>query len=439
MSSAAKTAGKGSIRRLLYPGVRVKRYLAVVALGFFLVGFGIGVALATRRIRFELLHHLLFSGIVGVGLALVAFGSWKLWRSVNEGVGSSRWTSRFYSRHLARGPKVVALGGGTGLPAVLRGLKEYTGNLTAVVTVADNGGSSGRLRGSLGILPPGDIRNCMVALADTEPLMERLFQYRFEEGELAGHSFGNLFLAAMEEAAGDFVSGLRASSHVLAVRGRVLPATLDQVELKAELNDGRIVTGESQIGRSPSRIQRVWMEPKNARPLQETIEAIRAADLIVLGPGSLYTSVIPNLLVQEVALEIQKSRALVVYVANVMTQPGETSHFSLEDHVDAITRILGPNVIDVVLINDRKVPASIASRYLEEGAEPVTARSPSKKGKGPHLVHDDLLLEDGVARHDPEKLARSLLKTLNQFHPKWSEGHFFDSLWLDSRLRERKS
>ncbi len=439
MSSEPKEKRRSSIRRLLYPGVRVKRYLAVVALGFFLLGFAVGVAAATHRVRFVVRHQLIFSGVVALGMALVVFGAWELWRSVNEGIGSSRWTARFYSRHLARGPKVVAMGGGTGLPAVLRGLKNYTGNLTAVVTVADNGGSSGRLRGALGILPPGDIRNCMVALADTEPLMERLFQYRFEGGELAGHSFGNLFLAAMEEAAGDFVSGLRASSHVLAVRGRVLPATLDQVELSAELDDGQVVVGESQIGDSSARIRRVWMNPADARPLPETIEAIKSADLIVLGPGSLYTSVIPNLLVQEVVDEIHRSPALVVYVANVMTQPGETSHFSVEDHVEAITHILGKNVVDVVLVNNRAIPPEIAARYSEEGAEPVVIRDPGKISGKTRIVAEDLLLEDAVARHDPEKLAKSLLKTLNRFYPEWAEGHFFDSLWLDSRLRERKS
>lgn len=431
-------ARRTQLGRLLYPGVRVKRYLGLVAIGFALIGFAVGAWLARTDGRLARVHHLGLGLLMVGGFGLVVLGSWALWRSVNEGAGSSRWTGRFYSRHLARGPRVVALGGGTGLPQVLRGLKNYTGNLTAVVTVADNGGSSGRLRGELGILPPGDIRNCMVALADTEPLMERLFQYRFENGELSGHSFGNLFLAAMEEAAGDFVSGLKAASHVLAVRGQVLPATLHQVELQAELDDGQLVVGESQIGESHGRIRRIWMSPEDAAPLAETIEAIRSADLIVLGPGSLYTSVIPNLLVRDVAEEIRQSRALRVYVANVMTQPGETSQFSVEDHLNAIADVLGPTAVDAVLVNSVAVPEDVALRYEEEGAEPVSMRNRDYVPTGVEVVYDDLLSTDGVVRHDPEKLARSLLKTLNQLHPTWSDGHFFDALWLESRLRERK-
>ncbi len=425
--------------RLLYPGVRVKRYLALGGLGFFVIGVAVGDALGARIKIVGTPHHLVLGVVVLIGMGFVAAGGWRLWRSIDEGIGSTRWTGRFYSRHLARGPRVVALGGGTGLPAVLRGMKEYTGNLTAVVTVADNGGSSGRLRGSLGILPPGDIRNCMVALADTEPLMERLFQHRFEDGELAGHAFGNLFLAAMEEAAGDFVSGLRASSRVLAVRGQVLPATLDQVQLEAETADGQIVRGESQIGQSRARIRRIWMVPAHAEPLPETIHALRSADLIVLGPGSLYTSVIPNLLVKGVADEIRRSSALCVYVANVMTQPGETYHFTLKDHVDALAEVLGDGVIDVVLVNNREVPQDLLARYHQEGAEPVRWAVAAELRGRPQVVQEDVLSADNVVRHDPEKLARSLLNALNRYHPDWVEGHFFDGLWLESRLRERKS
>ncbi len=425
--------------RLLYPGVRVKRYLALAGLGFFVIGLAVGGALGRLTNMLGYGHHLGFGMVVLVGAGLVATGGWRLWRSIDEGIGSARWTGRFYSRHLARGPRVVALGGGTGLPAVLRGLKEYTGNLTAVVTVADNGGSSGRLRGSLGILPPGDIRNCMVALADTEPLMERLFQHRFEGGELSGHAFGNLFLAAMEEAAGDFVSGLRASSRVLAVRGQVLPVTLDQVQLEAETDGGQIVQGESQIGQSHARIHRIWMVPADAKPLPETIDAIRSADLIVLGPGSLYTSVIPNLLVKGVAEEIRLSPALCIYVANVMTQPGETYHFTLRDHVDALSQVLGDGVIDVVLVNNRDVPADLLARYGQEGAEPVRGTKASGLPGHYRLMEADVLSAESVVRHDPEKLARSLLYALNSYYPAWADGHFLDALWLESRLRERKS
>lgn len=430
--------GPGVVR-LLYPGVRVKRYLLVVAAGFFLLGLSLAVPLFHLVDRARAHAGLAVGPLVGFAILLVVIGSLALWRSITEGIGSNRWTGLFYSRHLARGPKIVALGGGTGLPAVLRGLKEYTANLTAVVTVADNGGSSGRLRGDLGMLPPGDIRNCMVALADTEPLMERLFQHRFEGGELSGHAFGNLFLAAMEHAAGDFVSGLRAASRVLAVRGQVLPATLDQVELVAELEDGRVIRGESQIGESPARIRRIRMEPEGAHPLDETLTAIAEADLIVLGPGSLYTSVIPNLLVRPLAEAVTRSRAVTVYVANVMTQPGETSHFRVQDHIDAIHEAVGQPFLDVVLVNSEPVPPDLLARYEAEGAEPVTLDE-FDPGRGhPLLVTDRLLLVDGVVRHDPEKLGRALLRILTRFRPRWAEGHFFDALWLESRLRERRA
>lgn len=424
--------------RMLYPGMRLKRYLAIVAVGFISVGAAIGnspllVAYARRHPS-----HSLDGALVIVGLALVGLGTAGLWRSLTEVLGSERWAGLLYSRrHLARGPKVVALGGGTGLPSVLRGLKQYTSNLTAIVTVADDGGSSGRLRGELGMLPPGDIRNCLVALADTEPLMEKLFQLRFQSGELAGHSFGNLFLAAMEQAAGDFVTALRESSRVLAVRGTVLPATLDHVTLKARLDDGTEIQGESAIGRSPRPIERVWMDPPDATPLAEAIFAIESADVVVLGPGSLYTSLMPNLLVEPIAEAIRRSRALRIFVANVMTQPGETAHFTVQDHLAAIERQVGRGIIDVVLVNSERVPPELAERYLREGAEPVRV-GVSEALLGPLIIRDHLLSKEGLVRHDPDKLARAILRTLLRFRPKWAEGRMMDALWLESRLREKR-
>ncbi|MCY0897552.1 MAG: YvcK family protein [Firmicutes bacterium] len=418
--------------RLLWPGLRVKRYLAIVALGFALLG-----AVAARWTVRTWWSGTTAVGLLVLGLALVALGSMALGHTVNDVLGSDKWAGVLYSRRqLARGPKVVALGGGTGLPVVLRGLKEYTSNLTAVVTVADDGGSSGRLRGDLGILPPGDIRNCMVALADTEPLMEELFQHRFSAGELEGHSFGNLFLAAMEQTAGDFVTALRESSRVLAVRGTVLPATLERVTLWAQLVTGEVIRGESRIGKSPAPIAKIGMEPDDATPLAEAIAAIREADLIVMGPGSLYTSVIPNLLVRPITEAIRESRAVRVYVANLMTQPGETAHYTVEDHLEALEKQVGQGLIDVVLMNNESVDATVLENYRKEGAEPVVSRS------GPalrvELVKEPLIAVDGVVRHDPEKLARALLKILLRHRPHWAEGRLWDSLWLESRLRERR-
>lgn len=421
--------------RLLLPGLKVKRYAVVIALGFMAIGATVtaGSRLAPDPIAWSTRFF-----ILGGGILLVAFGTWGLARTISDLLGSDKWAGVLYSRRqLARGPKVVALGGGTGLPVVLRGLKHYTSNLTAVVTVADDGGSSGRLRGDLGVMPPGDIRNCMVALADTEPLMEELFQHRFETGELKGHSFGNLFLAAMERTAGDFVTALRESSRVLAVRGTVLPVTLDRVTLWAELTTGEKIYGESNIGQSPARIARIGMEPDDATPLAEAITAIMQADMVVLGPGSLYTSVIPNLLVRPIQEAIRSTRAVRVYVANVMTQPGETAHYSVQDHVDALERQIGRGLVDVVLVNNQPVDQDAVEKYLKEGAEPVLAAPAT--GAWPEVVAEPLITVDGVVRHDPEKLARALLKILLRFRPRWAEGRVLDGIWLEARLRERRA
>ncbi len=419
--------------RLLTPGLKLKRYLVLVAIGF--MAMGGALLLVVHPIAS---HPILKWILVWGGLLFVLWGTVRVSQTFTEAIGADRWAGLLYSRrHLARGPRIVALGGGTGLPSVLRGLKNYTSNLTAIVTVADDGGSSGRLRGDLGMLPPGDIRNCMIALADTEPLMEQLFQYRFESGELAGHNFGNLFLAAMEQVVGDFVTGLRESSRVLAVRGMVLPATLDNVTLKARLSDGQVVQGESRIGHAPLPIEKIWMDPPDATPLAEAIDAIKAADMIVMGPGSLYTSVIPNLLVAPIAEAIRHSAGLKVYVSNVMTQPGETDHFSVTDHVSALEKQVGPGLIQVVLVNNELIPDRVRERYRQEGAEPVSIPTDNHLGSI-LLVAERLLSVDTVIRHDPEKLARALLRILLRLKPKWAEGKIGDALWLEARLRVKR-
>lgn len=419
--------------RLLLPGFKLKRFMLLVAVGFMAIGGALGEAILSHRV-----HWRLDLPIFLAGLAVVGLGTWGMGAVMADLLGSDQWAGQWYSRRqLARGPRVTALGGGTGLPVVLRGLKEYTSNLTAVVTVADDGGSSGRLRGDLGVLPPGDIRNCMVALADTEPLMEELFQHRFETGELKGHSFGNLFLAAMERTAGDFVTALRESSRVLAVRGTVLPATLDRVNLWAELATGVRIEGESNIGKSSDPIVRVGMEPSDATPLAETIQAIKDADMVVLGPGSLYTSIIPNLLVTPIGEALKNSRAVRVYVANLMTQPGETTHFSFEDHLDALERHVGSGLVDVVLVNNQMIDALALEKYRQEGAEPVFAPDGGSR-PGLTVVSEPLIAVDGVIRHDPQKLALALLRLMVRFKPGWSHGHAIDGLWLDARLRQRR-
>lgn len=269
---------------------------------------------------------------------------------IDGGSNHSLLENLYRRRKLNRGPKIVAVGGGTGLSMLLRGIKNITNNVTAVVTVGDDGGSSGRLREEMGVLPPGDIRNCIAALADDEDLVTKLFQYRFKTGEgLEGHSFGNLFLTALCSITGDMYRAVKESSNVLSIRGRVLPSTLDDMKLVAEMEDGRIIHGESNIPEAHGKIKRLFTDPQNCRALPDVIEAIRDAELIILGPGSLYTSVTPNLLIKEIAHEIAVSKAKKIYVCNIMTQPGETDGYSVSDHINALVNHAGSKkIIDAV-------------------------------------------------------------------------------------------
>jgi uncharacterized cofD-like protein len=319
--------------------------------------------------------------------------------------------------------RIVALGGGTGLSTLLRGLKGYAparhsvsprgpiADLAAIVTVTDDGGSSGRLRREYSILPPGDIRNCMVALSQDEALMSRLFQYRFQTGrDLKGHSFGNLFLTALTHVTGDFPEAVRLCSEVLAIRGRIFPATPELVTLHAELAGGARVSGETRISQSRRRILRVRLKPRSARPLAAALEAIREADLILLGPGSLYTSIIPNLLVTGVAEAIRRSRATRVFIVNIMTQPGETDGYSATDHVRAIYEHARGRIFDWAVLNKQTISPSQLRRYRAQGAEPVRASVKELQELGLRCVFDDLVEEDGVVRHDSERLTRLLLE-----------------------------
>ena len=318
---------------------------------------------------------------------------------------------------------VVALGGGTGLSTLLRGLKELLARrrdepgsplqpintLTAIVTVTDDGGSSGRLRRENRSLPPGDIRNCMVALSQDEALLSRLFQYRFHAGRgLVGHNFGNLFLAALTHVTGDFAEAVRVSSKVLAIRGRIFPSTVSNVSLVATLEGGRKVHGETRITASREPIEKLELLPRSARPLPKAVEAIHEADLILLGPGSLYTSILPNLLIPEISQAIAKSKATRVYIANLMTQPGETSGYALADHLRAIRQHTRRPVIDWVIANRQPISPEVAKRYRAQGAEPVAVDLGELQKQGYCVVLDNLLEEHGVIRHNPARLARLL-------------------------------
>ncbi|MCD7035872.1 YvcK family protein [Metabacillus sp. GX 13764] len=314
----------------------------------------------------------------------------------------------------SKNSKIVIIGGGTGLSVLLRGLKQYPVDITAIVTVADDGGSSGRLRDELKMPPPGDIRNVLAALSDVEPLVEELFQHRFNKGNsLTGHSLGNLILAAMTNITGDFTHAIREMSKVLNVRGRVLPAANKSVFLHAEMEDGSTVTGESKIPYSGKRIKRVFLTPEKIEPLPETIEAIREAELIILGPGSLYTSILPNLLVPKIGKEVCESKAKKVYICNVMTQAGETLNFTATDHIKALYDHMDCAFINTVLVNKENIPDEIKERYKEELAEPVTCDPEELEALGLEVMHEQIVSYDNnVIRHDTNKVAKLLYSIL---------------------------
>lgn len=311
--------------------------------------------------------------------------------------------------------RIVAIGGGTGLSTLLRGLKKYAVlpgtlepkvDITAIVTVSDDGGSSGRLRRDLDILPPGDIRNCLVALSEDEALLSRLFQYRFSTGRgLKGHSFGNLFLAALTDLVGDFPDAVKMSSEVLAVAGRIYPATSAKVSLEAVLEDDSVVRGETRISKSRARIKRVQIDPSCCKPVQETLDAIAEADLITFGPGSLFTSVIPNLLVEGIPQAIMKSRAVRAYFCNIMSQPGETTGFLASDHARAILEHAGQPVLDWVVVNTGRIHTRLLRRYERQRARPVVNDIEALEALGIGVIEADLASEQVVVRHDPDRAA----------------------------------
>lgn len=320
-------------------------------------------------------------------------------------------------RELLSEPKVVVIGGGTGLSILLRGLKKFTANITAIVTVADDGGGSGVLREDLGMLPPGDIRSCLLALANTEPTMEKLLQYRFTEGILKGQNFGNLFLAAMNSIYGSFETAVRETSNVLAVTGKVLPMTLEDVKLCAVLENGKTINGESKIPydaiKNGSKIDYIYMEPKISYPLEESVEAIKNADIIVLGPGSLYTSVIPNLLVNNIVDTIYNARAPKIYITNVMTQPGETDGYTLIDHVNAILKHSREDFLDYVIGNTEDVPNDTLEKYIKDGSKPVLVEKDQEEilnRKNIKLIGDKLIdVKKDYIRHDNMALSKILI------------------------------
>ena len=425
-----------NLRRWLTPGIGVKRWLLVLFAGLILLALGVAhlIRQATRDLQpgglaqtlidavtLQFLPYPLRGFLAGAaGLALIVVGGYRAARALTDPFRSAEGGPLveliYQKRFLARGPRIVAIGGGTGLSALLRGLKEHTSNLTAIVTVADDGGSSGVLREELGIPPVGDIRRCIAALADAEPLMNELLQYRFpgnladatqaSGGSLGGHAVGNLLIAAMTAIqGGDFEEGLRQMNRVLAVRGQVLPATAIPLTLHAELANGTVVDGQSRVAEQPS-IARAWITPTGVRASQDALAAIAEAELIVVGPGSLYTSLLPSLLLPEIRDAVASSSALRVYVCNVATQPGETTGFDLAAHVEALDAHLGGGVFDTVLANNRfdvRVPP-------DHGAEAVKLRWPPAVSTSPHLALDDVVDTDRGRHHHPSLLAAAVLR-----------------------------
>ncbi len=310
--------------------------------------------------------------------------------------------------------RVVAIGGGTGLSTILRGLKKLNIDLTAIVTVADDGGSSGMLREEMQMPPPGDIRNVLVALAEREPLFMQLFQHRFKNGHhLAGHSLGNLIIAAMQEITGDFVTAVQTLSRVFRVRGRVLPAANHSIGLVAEMTDGTVVKGESNIPKARKRIARLSLSPEKIEALPEAVEAVKQADLIVVGPGSLYTSILPNLLVPGIREGLLDSKAKMVYICNVMTQPGETDGYTAEDHVQAIYDHVGHSLFDVVVVNRGEIPQDVLKQYALEDAFPVQYQSGSLDKLTGRVIEDQLFMINNYLRHDADKVAQIVLRCLD--------------------------
>jgi len=423
----------------LAPGLLVKRWLLLSASGVVLTSLGLAIWIKLTPIFYaiELIQNILetiativpnyISGplVLAGGLLLILWGQTQTLSSITQVLRSEGDEELIdvllAHRRLHRGPKIVAIGGGTGLSTLLRGLKVYSANITAIVTVADDGGSSGRLRREIGVLPPGDIRNCLAALASEEKLLTELFQYRFRAGDgLTGHSFGNLFLTAMSEVTGDLERAIAASSQVLAVRGQVLPATLSDVRLWAELTDGRRIEGESNITAAGGNIVKIGCIPANPPALPKALQAIKEADYIIIGPGSLYTSVIPNLLVPEIAQALAKRcrggatpPVPCIYVCNIMTQPGETQGYTVSDHIRAIDAACGQQLFGAVLVHKKPPSAQSLIRYAQENSHPVFLDREAIAQLGRRTVLANVMDEDeqtGLVRHNPQRLAGVLLR-----------------------------
>ena len=393
-----------------YPGMRVKRWIVLLTLSAILITLSTARFLVEKSFLYRALYILItligvFLGVLGLRNILSSFIAVFLPHGERELVDMI-----YRKRYLEKGPRIVAVGGGTGLSVLLQGLKEYTSNISAVVTVSDDGGSSGRIRQQFDILPPGDIRNCLVALADAPSLMQDLFQFRFDSSsELSGHSFGNLFITVMTKLTGDFEKAVKESSKVLAIRGQVIPSTLNKVSLIARYQDGSTKEGEASIPDRRRLISNIYLNPADAQATPEAVKAIKEAQAIILGPGSLFTSVIPNLLIKEIREAISSSNALKIYICNVMTQPGETDGYSAYDHIKAIADHSSAKIIDYCVVNSTQIPSELIEKYRQDNSFSVAIDIQKMRHAGYRVIEDDIVNARDYVRHDSVKLARIII------------------------------
>jgi uncharacterized cofD-like protein len=434
----------------LRPGIKIKRWLLMAALGLAVFVLGVSKILFRGQIYDE--YMLLYIYLTALGIlmlyAAIRLGLRSIFTllsgiNVNYNINRRMIGNLLYEqRFLVRGPRIVAIGGGTGLSTMLRGLKEYTSNITAIVTVADDGGGSGSLREDLKILPPGDIRNCLVALAHTEPLMEELMQYRFNEGSLKGQSFGNLFIAAMHGISDNFEDAIKKMSDVLAVKGRVYPVTLEDVTLCAELENGMIIHGESNIPiegvKYSSGVKRVFLEPAAPKPLEDALFAIENADCIIMGPGSLYTSVLPNLVIPEISQKVRGAKAIKIYVSNIMTQPGETDGYNLSDHISAIEEHCGGKMINFIIANNGQIPEKYYQKYRNDNQDMVLIDR-ENISDNINIIKDDLVyIRNGMLRHNSQKLANDIMKLILKYGFRRNRRKIIDYYYLSERVKEKQ-
>ena len=406
--------------RWFYPGLKIKRWISLFLIGIFLILISSTHLSKDTNFIFRIVYTVVFaSGVICI-IGGVAYLIKSFFDAIYPQKEKDLIDIIYEKRFLSKGPKIVAVGGGTGLSTVLEGLKGYTSNISAIVTVADEGGSSGRLREEFGILPPGDIRNCLVSLAEAPMLMRDLFQYRFEGGEgIKGHSFGNIFITALTEVTGSFKDAVKESSKVLAIRGKVLPSSLNNVRLRAEYMDGSVAEGEDKISTGEKLIKHIYIKPEDAKANPEAIEAIKDADIIILGPGSLFTSILPNLLIKEISEEITVKDTLKIYICNVMTQHGETDGFTAADHLEVILNHTTDNIINCCLVNAGRLDYSLLLRYSKEKSFPVIPDKNRLRMMGMKVIEDDLVSKVDYLRHDSDKTAKVIMHVYNEWKRRW--------------------